>query len=225
MRDTKSNFTHKLSDLNHENEELQVAWYANDELICDWGTPDPSGVARCNVVMQTSMEKISVQVVDEAQGAGRDEIEVIVNPTQPPQATIFSPQVNQTYYSDQLIAFSAHISDAEDDAADLSVQWSSALDGDLSLDTNPDTSGQIEDFAYLTQGEHAIKLTLTDTTGKVTTESVVISVRGDNILPSCQISEPTDGSSSVVGETIVFRALATDEDIANSEFGHSMEIR
>ena len=45
--------------------------------------------------MQTSMEKISVQVVDEAQGAGRDEIEVIVNPTQPPQATIFSPQVNK----------------------------------------------------------------------------------------------------------------------------------
>ena len=60
-------------------------------------------------------------------------------------------------------------------------------------------------------------MTLTDTTGKVTTESVVISVRGDNVLPSCQISEPTDGSSSVVGETIVFRALATDEDIANSE--------
>ena len=156
-----------------------------------------------------------MQVVDK-HNCRSDEIEVIVNPTQPPQATIFSPQVNQTYYSDQLIAFSAHISDAEDDAADLSVQWSSALDGDLSLDTNPDTSGQIEDFAYLTQGEHAIKLTLTDTTGKVTTESVVISVRGDNMLPSCQISEPADGSSSVVGETIVFRALATDEDIANS---------
>ena len=29
-------FYAQASDLNHENTQLQVAWYANDDLVCDW---------------------------------------------------------------------------------------------------------------------------------------------------------------------------------------------
>ena len=83
---------------------------------------------------------ISVQVVDEAQGANRDEARLLsIQPNHHKQPS-FS-QINQTLQR-SIVTFSAHISDAEDDASELSVQWSSALDGDLSLDTNPDTVGR-----------------------------------------------------------------------------------
>ena len=65
--------------------------------------------------MIEGMERISVQVIDPDQGAGRDEIDVVVNPTDAPTAQIFSPQVGGSYYSDQLILFAAEISDTEDE--------------------------------------------------------------------------------------------------------------
>ena len=88
MMGMRIQFYGQVSDLNHENEELQVSWYEGENLICDWETPDPSGVTRCNVILIEGMERISVQVVDPDQGAGRDEIDVVVNPTDAPTAKI-----------------------------------------------------------------------------------------------------------------------------------------
>ena len=34
-------FYAQVSDQNHENEELQVAWFIDENLVCDWHTPDP----------------------------------------------------------------------------------------------------------------------------------------------------------------------------------------
>ena len=50
----------------------------------------------------------------------------------------------------------------------------------------PDSSGEISDFAYLSEGEHAIQLLVEDSTGKNTVEEVVITVRGDNKDPITQ---------------------------------------
>ena len=201
-------FYAQVSDQNHENEELQVSWYEGENLICDWETPDPSGVTRCNVIMTEEMERISVQVIDPDQGAGRDEIHIVVNPTDAPTAQIQSPMIDQNYYSDQLILFAAEISDTEDDPEDLSVEWSSSLDGILALNTSPDSSGQIEDYGSLTSGQHAIKLTVVDSTGKSIVESVVINVAGPNNEPECAITTPQSGTASIVGQNVSFLGTA-----------------
>jgi formylglycine-generating enzyme required for sulfatase activity len=209
-------FYAQVSDQNHENEELQVAWYEGENLICDWEIPDPSGVTRCNVVMTEGMARVSVQVIDPEQGAGRDEIDIVVNPTDAPTATIFSPQVGENYYSDQLVLFQGVIADTEDDATDLTVEWTSSLDGVLSLNTTPTSLGEIEDYATLTSGQHAIKLTVVDTTGKSTVDSVVIDVAGPNNEPECEITLPQSGEAYIIGQNVEFQGTATDTDINNS---------
>ncbi len=208
-------FYAQVSDQNHENEELQVAWFIDENLVCDWHTPDPSGVTRCDTVLELGGELVSVQVVDPDQGAGRDEISITVEPTEAPTASILSPNVDGSYYSDQLIAFQGVVADAEEALEDLSIVWSSSLDGELALDTSPSTSGEIESFGNLTAGQHAIQLTVTDTTGKSTVESVVVEVSGPNNEPLCSITAPDSGSASVVGQNISFAGTATDEDINN----------
>ena len=88
---------------------------------------------------------------------------VSVNPTDAPTAQILSPTQNSNYYSDQLIHFSGVIGDNEDAPEDLIVSWSSSVDGDLILDTSPDADGNISDYGYLTEGQHALELRVEDT--------------------------------------------------------------
>jgi hypothetical protein len=71
------------------------------------------------------------------------------------------------------------VSDLEDDASDLLILWSSSIDGELSLGTEVDSSREVSDYGHLIgEGQHAIDIRVEDSTGKFTTESVVIEVGG-----------------------------------------------
>ena len=72
----------------------------------------------------------------------------------------------------------------------------------LSLNTNPDSSGEIEDYMLLSEGQHAIKLYVEDTSGKNVTESVVIQVGGENSVPACSILQPESGSAVATAEPL-----------------------
>ncbi len=202
------------ADLNHELDELLVGWYANDALLCDWKPPEPGGISRCNAALTPDVSMISVQIVDPEQGGGRDEITVMVDPTQAPTATLISPLATQAYYSDQLISFRASLADAEDDVGDLLATWSSSISGDLPLNVTPDSNGEIEDYMTLPPGQHAISLRVEDSTGKFSSESVVITVGSENNLPTCDISSPSFGESFILGESVLFSAMVSDADIS-----------
>ena len=108
-----------------------------------------------------------VNVSDPKNGGASDEISIVVTPTDAPTVSILAP-LNEAvlFYSDQLIEFSAEIADNEDPSDALTSEWTSSIDGALSLDTTVDTSGTLQDFTNLSQGEHAIEILVTDTTGK-----------------------------------------------------------
>ena len=64
-----------------------------------------------------------------SQGAGgRAEISVVVTPTEAP--VVFIDTKGENYYSDELIQFSALVSDTEDDAEEL-IDLTSSVDGEL----------------------------------------------------------------------------------------------
>ena len=66
------------------------------------------------------------------------------------------PTADGTYYSNELITFSATVSDTEDAPDELVVRWSSSVDGELDLGASPDSTGLVEGFGYLTEAEHAV---------------------------------------------------------------------
>jgi hypothetical protein len=210
-------FRAQVSDENHDFEELQIAWYVDEELVCDWNIADPAGSSTCEIVFNPDDSNVIAEVRDSQGAGGRAEVSVSIIPTEAPIAELVSPIQGHNYYSNQLIQFSAIISDLEDDATELISIWSSNTDGELPIDTEADSSGEISGFGYLSEGQHAIELRVEDTTGKTTSEEVVILVGGENSLPICSILEPFEDSGFVLGSVITFRATADDIDIPNSQ--------
>ena len=206
-------FYAQVSDPNHNTTDLLVAWLVDEDIVCDWQPPDNSGFTACEIRLASDDKIIGAMVKDPQNAAGRDDIRITVLPTDAPTAEIISPVDGQFYYSGQLVTFKAELNDLEDDVSQLTSVWESSVDGEIEVNTEADSSGEIEGANYLSAGEHFISLTVTDSTGKTTTESVLITVGGENNSPSCEILSPENNATGIVGNTIVFTGQAQDIDI------------
>ena len=203
-----------VSDSNHTPDQLTTRWVINGDVVCDDIIPDEDGSTFCEAVFDTDDTEISLEVRDAEQKFGEDSINVVIVETEAPIAEIVSPMGNGVYYSDKKITFEGLLSDAEDNVDQLVAYWESDIDGVLSgVDAIPDSSGGILGYEYLTEGEHAIELHVEDTTGKTSTESLIINVGPPNSAPLCEILTPLDGSAGPQGETIQFTATASDVDV------------
>ena len=210
-------FRASVSDDDNDFSELQVAWYVGEELICDWTEVSPAGESFCDIVFAPEDTNVVAEVRDTQGAAGRSEISVVVQPTEAPIIELLTPIQGSGYYSSELIQFSAVVSDNEDAPEDLLITWSSSLDGELVLDSTPDSNGEISDYTYLSEGQHAIELRVEDSSGKISTEEVVLQVGGANALPACEILSPANQSAAVVGTSILFVGTATDDNIPSTE--------
>lgn len=216
-------FYAKVSDQTDEINDLTASWYVDDELVCEWAMPEPDGTTRCELSLAPENNRVSVQVNDPEGGAGQDEISVTVTPTDAPTVQITSPIAGEVYYSDQLILFSAILADNEDNPTDLTYTWESNVDGALPITASVEDSGEVEQYLYLSEGQHALSITVTDAAGKISTETVAIIVGGQNNDPTCAITTPAQYSAYVVGQNVLFEGTATDADINDSLLSISWE--
>ena len=108
-------FYAQASDETDAMNQLTTSWYADDQLVCDWATPEVDGTTRCDITIESDMTRVSVQVNDPAGEGSVDDVSISVTPTEPPNVQIISPAIGEVYYSNQLILFSAILEDAEDD--------------------------------------------------------------------------------------------------------------
>ena len=123
-------FRASVSDENSAFEELTVAWYVGEELVCDWANVSPAGESFCDIVFDTEDTNVVAEVHDPEGAGGRAEITVVIVPTEA-TTQIVNPIQNTNHYSDQLILFSGLVGDNEDNPEDLLVTWTSSLDGEL----------------------------------------------------------------------------------------------
>lgn len=200
------------SDNNHDASELLVAWVYGEDIVCDWAAPDSGGGSVCEISPSRTEGTVRVEVRDPENAGAMDEVSITVEESFAPEIEILSPEMNSEYATNDSIQFSANISDAEDDLSDLTVTWTSSIDGEIPLDTTIDSNGLMSDFAQLTPGEHVIRLEVLDTMGKTSSEEVQVQVSEVNQPPLCEISEPTDGDSGLAGADSTFRGIVSDPD-------------
>ena len=216
-------FRATVSDDDNEFEELSVAWYVGETIVCDWEIVNPAGESYCDISFGQEDNNVIAEVRDSSGAGGRAEIDVVIVPTQAPEVEILAPTQNGNQYSNELILFSAQISDNEDLPADLTAVWTSSVDGDLPVDTTPDSEGMISDYGYLTEGQHVIELSVTDSSGKMTKEQIILQVGSENTAPQCELLLPESGSSVVVGEGVLFEGQATDVNVSSDQLSVSFE--
>ncbi|MEC7983579.1 MAG: hypothetical protein VX278_00365 [Myxococcota bacterium] len=213
----ETSFQASISDGNHEASALRVTWTSDQRTLCPESIPELDGTSICLASLNEGESIVRVQVTDPEEASGLDSIDIEVTPTFAPTVEIQSPTNTGLYYSDQLILFSAVILDNEDPSIDLNYTWESSLDGILSTAAAPNSDGAMEEYLNLSEGEHALTLSVTDQSNKTTTQSISISVGGPNSSPDCSITSPQNDSTFVQGENIIFTATAIDQELSGDD--------
>ena len=206
-------FRAQASDPNHETAELLVSWFYGEEEVCTDLVPNESGLVLCSITPVVGQTELRAEVRDPLGAAGIAFLNVSVTPTESPLVEILSPIPSGLYYSDQKVQFQAQVSDGEDDAQVLDIVWRSDIDNVVSTAT-ANSEGLIDDAQYLSEGEHYLQLEVTDSTGKIGTESIRLNVRPPNTAPSCSIVSPAFDSVFTQGETIVFEGSVSDGELS-----------
>lgn len=209
-------FVGQVQDDNHAAGSLAVLWSTDVRSLCEENQPDAGGATTCRTTLEEGDTQVKLQVTDPEGSAYVTTIDISIIETDSPQITLLSPTIEGSYYSDQLIHLSAIVDDNEDDPQDLQYTWESSLDGIVPLTSPIDSDGTIDGYVNLTAGQHAISLRVEDSSGKVSTESVAITVGGPNSDPTCAIISPEGASAYVLGQNIFFSGSANDDDINNS---------
>lgn len=202
-----------VSDNNHSPEQLTVTWYAGTEILCEPTNPDSQGDTFCEAVLDPADTEVVLEVIDESNALGRDAVQLVVTATDAPVAEILSPVVNGTYYSDQKLTFEGLVSDTEDDPDTLLVTWESDIDGVVDVANEPNGSGELLGAEYLSEGEHFLTLTVEDSTGKVGTDNVTLTVGGQNSIPLCEITDPATGTGGAENALVTFIGTVSDVDV------------
>ena len=114
--------------------------------------------------------------------------DIIYTVGSPPMISLTSPTNNETFAQGENVTFVAEITDNEDAANQLTVEWTSSLDGTFST-TGPNSSN-IAQFttSSLTAGAHAITVTATDSAGLYTDALLNINIDGIPTQPTVTIS-------------------------------------
>ncbi|MCB9778815.1 MAG: hypothetical protein H6742_09650 [Alphaproteobacteria bacterium] len=197
--------------------DLDAQWAVDGEAICPGSLVDAGGNIDCVHTFATSGAKSLQLTVSNPDGESATAVnEIVVVPNGTPTAEIVEPVSSGHYYSDVLVDFSGLVGDDEDPISALSVSWESSLDGPLDVDDEPEADGSLEGQVLLSEGSHVLTLRVEDTTGLVGTDTVNVTVGGDNAVPTCEIVAPLNNDSVEVGGTVLFEGLALDDDIAET---------
>lgn len=190
-------------DSDNKFEDLVATWYASNDLIgeCNKIPINEDGVVECEVVLFTTSEppRVSVDVRDPrgATGSAAVELEVVPGQADPeaPSAEILSPAADAQLLGGEPVIFEGNVSDLQDPATAISVEWSSTVDGVL-WTQQPDSNGSTT-FVQptLSSGSHGITLRATDTDGNVASDTILIDVNGAPSAPVVSIA-PNPASSS-----------------------------
>ena len=118
-----------------------------------------------------------------------------------PGITLLSPSQGAQFNLGDAVVLEATASDAEDGDLSAGIQWSSDVDGVLG------TGSQLT--VSLPAGNHVITAEVTDSHGKVASDSVTVSV---NAPPTVTLASPADGAIVTEGDSILLQASASDAE-------------
>ena len=202
-----------IGDPDSSPDELSYTWLVGGVAVCGDGSVDAAGVVTCEHAFSPDGTDVVLEVRDAAGGSAAAHLALVVTPSDAPTAEITQPTADGLYYAAQLMTFAGTVADAEDDPEDLHVLWETDVLGDLGLEVTVTSEGQVEAYGELPEGEHAVRLVVTDTSGKEGIDSVVIDVGPPNSAPACAITAPASGEAGPVGQEVLFEGSVSDVDI------------
>ena len=128
----------------------------------------------------------------------------------PPTVSLISPSTGSVFNAGVAVEFTAVVGDAESRSEDLSLLWSSNIDGALS--TTPADSAGVSSFssATLSAGDHLITLGATDPDGQSGSDALALRINSLPGAPTVSLSPDPATTSDDLAVTI--DSPSTDPD-------------
>jgi hypothetical protein len=201
-------------DADDVEDELVATWTAGTRIVCEAVPVSDFGETICEIQLTDDEFEVAVYVEDPRGSNGGDAVRLDVQLTDAPSVELLSPGIaGVNYYVDHSVLLEARAFDAEDRAELLTVAWNSDVDGVLESPSAPDDDGMVRSYVGLSQGEHLVRVSVTDTTDKTGTDVISIVVQGPNTPPECAWIAPMDSTVLVTGEPVVLTGTASDADV------------
>lgn len=132
-----------------------------------------------------------------------------------PLVSISTPLSGGEYSYIDDITIKAQVSDAEDAVEDLTLVWTSSLDGELSANSANSSGLASVVLSNLSLGEHVITVTVTDSDELSASASISLFIR--SFSPELSIQAPENNAGFFPGSTVEFEVLVTDRENAVEE--------
>ena len=201
---------------------ISPTWSVNGEAVCEESVFDTNGLSSCSHIFSQGTATVALSATNPDGKSANHVIELIINKNEAPSATIVTPEAGVEYYSNSLTAFEGAVSDGEDPAEELSVVWTSSIDGTLPFDAAPDSGGKSTGTYTLTEGEHQLTLTVTDSTGRTGSDTTIITVL-EGSRPELELVSPASGDIVNDGDIVYFEALVSDLEDNEADLVFSWE--
>jgi hypothetical protein len=127
-----------------------------------------------------------------------------------PVVEIVEPNGEGTLYSDIPVDVSITAIDVEDSVGDFEIEWSSDVQGRLTVGMDVTGETSLAGAVRLDAGLHLLKVSVRDSGGNLATDEVIAEVGPPNEAPSCAIVSPIDGAVGNPGEMVSLTASISD---------------
>ena len=203
-----------------------AVWKVNDRVACRWQDVELSGYTSCTISMRVDEDTITLEVEEPglAGQLGRSaqtSVEVVLLPLPgTPQCEIKSPSDGGSSQPNQPTDLSVRITQLDEIADGVDVQWTSSLDGDLG-GSAVDESGWSELSVQLSEGSHTLSMDFDGGQLGVCSDSVTFAL-GE--LPVVSITSPQSGTLVNQGEGIRLEGSGTFDSSGNGEAMWSSDL-
>ncbi len=207
-----------VSDDQQSPGQLDIVWSSDKEGELGTSVADSSGdVSFATSLLVIDTHTVTMTVTDELGEICTDSVLIPVSSR--PDATIDTPSDGDNVAQGADLTFSGVVSDDEDPEVDLTVTWTSDVDGLLST-ASPD-SGGLTTFQTdgLTTGSHIVTLEVTDSVGLTARDIVRFTIDGLPTAPGVDITP--DPASTSDDLTVAVTTAAVDPEGATLSYAYT----
>lgn len=207
-------FSGWVADAEDPAAELTAWWESSvDGVLPIDAVPDPQGVVSATGVLTQGAHLVTLWVEDSIGQQGSDEVMITVEEANTaPSITLSDPVGDLLVHEGELVQFTAQVGDRQDAPTDLTLSWSSDLDGEFSTQ-GADSSGQVQFLdGSLSSGLHLVTATVTDSGGSSATDSTSLTVNGLPTAPVVSIAPDPAVTTDELSVDIVTAAVDPEGD-------------